>query len=89
MDSPKYGRPLTTAQFKIITNEIMEFHRFGISGRMIKYIHPTFDTRDSSIFHVIFRGLLDPIEGKEFDFRDNEIDMFDNIMCWLKECKKH
>lgn len=88
-NAPELGRALSVKEYRKIHDEIMEFHRFGVSGRMIKYILPTFDTRTTEIFHVQFQGMFEPVaEGKEFDYRDNDRAMFDNIMEWLNEAKK-
>jgi len=86
MNNP--GRPLSTDEFRQLQREIMSFHRFGIGGRMIKYILPTFDTRNSTIFHIEFHGMFEPVkEGKVFDYRDNATSMYENIMAWLMSAK--
>lgn len=88
-DAPVLGRALSVKEYRAIHDEIMECHRFGIGGRMIKYILPTFDTRTTEIFHVQFQGMFEPVaEGKEFDYRDNKRPMIENIMEWLNEAKK-
>lgn len=84
LQSTNFGKALSRSQFADVMSTIRENHRFGIAGRMVKYVQPTFDMRDDRIFHIVFRGLFDPIEGITFDFRDNEKPMIENIMQWLE-----
>lgn len=77
------GEALSPSQFKTLMNEITRNHRFGRSGRGIKYVHPTFDMRDGRCFYVNFRGVTGPTEGVAFDFRDSADPMYDRIMAWL------
>jgi len=79
---PPMGKTLTPDEFKSIMNYIFENHSFGqCHSRFIKYIRPSFDTRDRRCFHIKF-------DDKDIDFRDNGKPMYDNIMNWLKEGEK-
>lgn len=83
---PICGAALPLSIFKMLLQYIANHHRFGINGKMIKYVLPTIDMRTMEIFHVHFRGMFDPVEdGKEFDYRDNGKPMYENIMKWLDE----
>lgn len=84
LKSTNFGESLSRSQFADIMSLIREKHRFGIGGRMVKYVQPTFDMRDDKIFRVVFRGFFDPVEGITFDFRDNANPMIANIMQWLE-----
>lgn len=77
-DAIKLVEPLTLKQFAQIISTIQEPGEWPFNKQCIKYIRPALDMRDNKIFNIKF-------DSKEFDFRNGDGSMFDQITKWLNE----
>lgn len=83
---PVTGEPLSMEQFASIMAEIEEHHGFYVikpGSRMIKYVRPSFDTRDMKCFHIRLSTFSSTNET-EFSWTDSERPMYERICAWLR-----
>lgn len=72
-------KALTIEQFNEIMKEINGSHSFGRAKHTnwVKYVRPSFDMRDGKCFYI-------KLDYQDFDSRECESTMFEEIMLWLK-----
>ena len=83
------SKAMSFSEFNDLIKHIKDFHTFNSgskqTGKIIKYIRPSFDMRTNEVFYIRFDTYLS--EPKEFliinEFKDIKMSLYDRCMKWL------